>query len=240
MTESRAVRAKERARRRLEAFRFGVLSITIVLSLAIVIMATPHLLDRMQVQIAITLPLVAAVYVVSRRVAFLVAGVGLSALATATGVRAVIAQDDSFLLLDLGLRITFLLLTAGWVTVEVVRAREISRDTIVGGITVYLLVGFTFGLLYQMCAIALPGAFASATMKIPDSDPGHHALESLGKLLYFSFTTLTTVAYGDITPARPETRLLCMAEGMIGQLFPAVFIARLVGLHVAQRHPGDA
>jgi len=54
-------------------------------------------------------------------------------------------------------------------------------------------------------------------------------------LMYFSFATLTTVGYGDIHPNNPATGSLCAAEALIGQLYLAIMIARLVGLYAAQR-----
>ncbi|HEY7534991.1 MAG TPA: potassium channel family protein, partial [Thermodesulfobacteriota bacterium] len=55
------------------------------------------------------------------------------------------------------------------------------------------------------------------------------------KLLYFSFVTLTTVGYGDITAVHPVSRSLAMLEGLIGQLFPAILIARLVSMELYYR-----
>ncbi len=52
---------------------------------------------------------------------------------------------------------------------------------------------------------------------------------------YFSLTTLTSVGYGDITPAQPIARSLCNLESICGQLYPAILLARLVSLHVEQR-----
>jgi hypothetical protein len=54
-------------------------------------------------------------------------------------------------------------------------------------------------------------------------------------LLYFSFTTLTTLGYGDIVPVSPSARLLTSFEAVAGQLYVAIFIARLVSLHASQR-----
>jgi hypothetical protein len=51
-------------------------------------------------------------------------------------------------------------------------------------------------------------------------------------LIYYSFVTLTTVGYGDITPLHPTARSLAMAEALIGQLYPAILIARLVSLRI--------
>jgi voltage-gated potassium channel Kch len=54
-------------------------------------------------------------------------------------------------------------------------------------------------------------------------------------LLYFSVVTMTTLGYGDISPAMPAARMLCSFEAVIGQLFVAIFIARLVSLHIGRK-----
>ena len=58
-------------------------------------------------------------------------------------------------------------------------------------------------------------------------------------MLYFSFTTLTTLGYGDITPVSKMTMTLSNVQAIIGQLYPAIFIARLVGLYTAQVADGE-
>jgi voltage-gated potassium channel Kch len=59
--------------------------------------------------------------------------------------------------------------------------------------------------------------------------------KSDGHLTYFSFVTLTTLGYGDITPASDLARLLAMMEAMLGQLFLVIIVARLVGIHATQQ-----
>ena len=60
-------------------------------------------------------------------------------------------------------------------------------------------------------------------------------MEDFPLALYFSFVTLTTLGYGDITPVSRVAQMLTGVEAMMGQLFVAILIARLVGLHVGQR-----
>jgi hypothetical protein len=52
--------------------------------------------------------------------------------------------------------------------------------------------------------------------------------------VYYSFVTQTTLGYGDITPITAPARSLSLLEAVIGQLYVAVLIARLVGIHIAQ------
>jgi hypothetical protein len=54
-------------------------------------------------------------------------------------------------------------------------------------------------------------------------------------LIYFSFVTLTSTGYGDIVPVHPFARSLCNLEGIIGQLYPATLLARLVTLELQDR-----
>ena len=53
--------------------------------------------------------------------------------------------------------------------------------------------------------------------------------------LYFSFTTLTTVGYGDISPASDITRMLTNLEAIVGQMYPAIIISILVSIYTNQR-----
>ncbi len=235
MSETKLTKAQERARQRVDTIRFSVLATSIAVSIAAVMMVDPVVQDRIPLQFVISIPLLAGLYVVSRSVRILAFGLVVTVLAMFLGVRSIVRQEDDLLILDVALRATFLAVTAAWVAREVARERVVSVDTILGGISVYLLLGFTFALFYAGVLVAVPNAFNSSAGPLPEPFTGHHSFASLPSVLYFSFSTLTTVAFGDITPVAPVARLASMAEGMIGQLFPAVFIARLVGMHIAQR-----
>ena len=65
-----------------------------------------------------------------------------------------------------------------------------------------------------------------------------HALS--WRFLYFSFVTLTTLGYGDITPVHPLARSMATIEALTGQLYIAVLVARLIGLHIIQCRQGPA
>ncbi len=92
---------------------------------------------------------------------------------------------------------------------------------------IYLLLGVAWALLYQVVALTIPQAFRlSENMMGRDPDALHRLF------VYFSFITLTTTGYGDITPVHPVARMLTMLEALVGQLFPAITLARLVSLAV--------
>jgi hypothetical protein len=111
-----------------------------------------------------------------------------------------------------------LLLIAIAVGINVFAPRRAIGDRLVGAIVLYLLLGLIWGVLYWALGTRFPDAFSG------------HPGESVGLTgwVYFSFVTLTTVGYGDITPIATGARSLAMLEALIGQLYPAVIIARLV------------
>lgn len=103
---------------------------------------------------------------------------------------------------------------------ELTLAEQVSADTIKGGICVYFLIGFFWVGVYDIIYDFDANAFNAVSKIISRAD-----------LTHFSFTTLTTVGYGDISPASDVARVLANLEGMVGVMYPAVFIAHLVGLH---------
>lgn len=119
-------------------------------------------------------------------------------------------------------------------TLSVVIARavfapgRVTRHRIQGAIVLYMNFALFFFILYQLIDVLVANSFSG----LPDSASEH---SSGAALLYFSFGTLTTSTYGDILPVFPMARNLANLEAMIGQLFPATLLARLVSLQIAHR-----
>lgn len=105
---------------------------------------------------------------------------------------------------------------------QIFREGPVTSVRIQGAIAVYLLFGVGWAHAYHILDVLRPGSFA-----LP-SEP----LASVGDWSYFSYTTLTTLGYGDITPIRPVARTLAMGEALTGQLYLAVLIARLVAMEI--------
>lgn len=124
-----------------------------------------------------------------------------------------------------------LLVTSGSIVLAVARQTRVSRDTISGGVCIYLLMGITWALLMSALQLIVPGSFAGGGTPLAPPTLGGHSW--FGEFLYFSFVTLTTLGYGDIGPTTPAARMLAAAEAVVGQLYIAIFIARLVGLYTA-------
>jgi len=223
----------EAARRRFAALRFGVLGVALSVTIAAIMVLTPLAKTSLGAQLLISVPLFASLYALSirRPNTLLLAG----AILVLSGLAALfIARRDADLLVaDTALRASVLAAIVWWVAVEVVSQVRISLDTILGGICIYLLLGFFYAHVYTMVELVDPGALVSNGHPLATPEETH-PLASLPAVIYYSYATLTTVAYGDITPATPFARFVAITEAMVGQLFPAIFIARLVSLNVAQ------
>jgi hypothetical protein len=104
---------------------------------------------------------------------------------------------------------------------------RVTHHRIIGAILVYLSVAVIFTALFTMIGLLVPNAFSGMSL---EDNP---ALAS--KVIYFSFVTLTSTGYGDVFPVHPVARSLCNLETIIGQLYPATLLARLVSLEIEGR-----
>ncbi|MHC2337320.1 hypothetical protein ACVIW0_006609 [Bradyrhizobium sp. USDA 4454] len=127
-----------------------------------------------------------------------------------------------------------IILAAGWLAIAltlgaviahaVFRRGRVTYHRIIGAILLYLLIGLGFGTLFVFLGLWLPDSFKG--MNFEDDS----ALAS--SVYYLSFVTLTSTGYGDIIPVHPIARSLCNIESVIGQLYPATLLARLVTLEL--------
>lgn len=110
-------------------------------------------------------------------------------------------------------------------------AKQVSGDAIFGAICGYLLLGIIWSVLYSAVETASPGAFR---MPVAGGTDMADARPDRGVLGYYSFITLATVGYGDVTPITPLARTLAWMEAITGQFYLAVLVAGLVGFKVTQ------
>lgn len=150
-------------------------------------------------------------------IALALVAISLSVIAFLSGIRGHPLVEGAFFL--------FYVLTTTVIFVEVIRRRSITREILAGVICVYLLIGTTFATLYDLIETIHPGSF-----QYNIAIAGNPQLR-WRNMIYYSFMTLTTIGYGDMTPATAQTQSLSIIEGVIGVLFLAVFIARLIGMY---------
>ncbi len=154
-------------------------------------------------------------------------------LAVALAVPAGIAQVAAWsapgrLSMVFAATLTALLLTLVLVVVlrAVLAPGPVTGDRIAGAVCVYLLLGMVWAMFHTLLWTLQPTAY----------DFGASTTVSTQQFFYFSFVTLTTLGYGDITPASPLAQTLSWTEAAAGQLFVAITLARLVGLYISSAH----
>lgn len=108
---------------------------------------------------------------------------------------------------------------------------RVGSDRVLGAVLIYLNVAALFANLYGLVVLLAPSAIQGLPPLGSVLAPDQRAAE----LVYFSLNTITSTGYGDVIPLNPLARSLTNVESVIGQLFPATLIARLVGLHLSHR-----
>ena len=175
---------------------------------------------------------VGAVFVVLLSIGLLIVSrslvpvMGILAVVGLLAVAVVLRIRGGHVALDVSLQASAWLLIALVIIWTVARAvfgpGRITYHRVVGAILLYLTIGLVFVALYTLVGAHSPNAFTGLTVT------AHVSLPS--DLVYFSFTTLTTLGYGDIMPVHPIARSLSNIEAIIGQVYPATLLARLVSL----------
>ncbi len=130
--------------------------------------------------------------------------------------------------LSLIAQIIFAIYLAGaayWIGRDIFTTPEVTIDMVRGGISVYLLIGFVWALFYGIVNTLDANAFSQPLIN----------KASYIRPIHFSFTTLTTLGYGDIVPLSEVAQVLTNLEAIIGQMYPSIFIAILVGNYLSQR-----
>ncbi len=135
----------------------------------------------------------------------------------------------------LAITVVWLVYAVSIIIAHLFRSRDVTVDTIMGAIVPYLLVAIAFAFSFEIIEIQSPGSFSGLPEDVLVDRP-----ELGNAMIYFSLVCITTMGYGDIVPVSSLARPFVVMEGVFGQLYLAVMIARLVGLHlVSERQPDD-
>ena len=111
---------------------------------------------------------------------------------------------------------------------QVLFSGNIDSNKIVGAICIYLLMGLIWALLYLLLAQAVPGAFKGLEQLV--------WYDNFSDVAYYSYVTLTTLGYGDITPVSPLARFLVYMEAIVGVFYMAILVASLIGIRISALH----
>ena len=130
-------------------------------------------------------------------------------------------QVEYFEYFYLGLMLTFMLAAAWLVGSQVLLTGEVDLNIIVGSVALYLLIGMIWSILFTILLEFSPDALKGI-------DPGMW-YDNYPLTTYFSFVTLTTLGYGDISPATPIAQVMVILEAVTGMFYLAVIVASLIG-----------
>lgn len=109
-------------------------------------------------------------------------------------------------------------------------ATKVSATLICATICLYLIIGLLWGAVFAFLESLSPGSFSGGIL-----DHAGSSKDVFQSFVYFSFITLTTLGYGDITPETQGAGALCQAEAVVGQFFIAVLVARLVSMYGSEK-----
>ena len=215
------------------AGRFGILLVALLAIFAVAPFAERHQGPVQPLSLAFSAALVAGVYSVARRPRVLKLALLVAIPALAIEWLSNYYPTTTAVVVNLCLLGLFVAFVAAVILLEVLEESRVTLDTIFGGVAIYLLIGLAWTFGYAVIEHLEPGSFPL----------GEAPLQSLRQpfefvfpeLIYFSFVTLTTLGYGDMAPATQPARIFAIFEAITGQLYVAIFIARLVALHITHQ-----
>ncbi len=131
------------------------------------------------------------------------------------------------------LQIIFLCYIMRIVYQRLLSVRAVNREVIYASIALYLMSGICLTLIYYAILILEPNAFGGKI--ILDSNDPHSASKVFQELIYFSLVTQTSLGYGDLSPTLDSARIIASFQAILGQLYIAVVVARLVGIAISNQ-----
>ncbi len=132
-----------------------------------------------------------------------------------------------FSYIHLFILLCFFLWTTWLVAQQVLFTGSITSNDIVGAICIYMLLGLIWAILYLFIAQAVPESFNGLSQASWQ--------ENFSAGVYFSFVTITTLGYGDISPILPLARSLVVMEAIVGVFYMAILVASLIGVRMSDR-----
>jgi hypothetical protein len=172
--------------------------------------------------------LILGVWTLAHDKAWFYTGVALSAIIVILVIVAEVSKTAWIAYLIILCWYVFYLMAFTFTVKAVLMTREITANNIIGAICIFMMAAYLWGMAYNVIAIIEPEAFRGL-------DPAEPISGKFTQLNYFSFVTITTLGFGDISPVLPIAQSLAVLEAMFGQFFIAIFVAGMVGIHVANK-----
>jgi ion channel len=219
------------ARARLPS-RFSALLATMLGLVVLQPLLEGHWLATLLLNLLVSGMLLAGVYAVSQNKRDLLIACILAIPALLSRWLAYFNEPPGLWFVSAMLFLLFLGFTVQVILRHALQARRVTVDTLSAALCAYLLIGLIWAVLYTIMEVLSPGSFT-----LPPRQPSaaHEDMllhSQFSRFIYYSFVTLTSTGFGDITPVGDSARSLSILEAIIGQFYVAVLISRLVGLHI--------
>ncbi len=190
---------------------------------------------RIALNLTFTFTLLSAIYSACREKSHVVVGLSLAIpLTILNWANEELMSPDIGMIIMIGLGVFFIYISYT-IFRYILAERTVTVNTIFASLSVYFMIGLIFAFAYGIIEALQPGSFQLATQmgeRAPLGGPGTGAFSTF---FYYSFVTMTTLGYGDITPITPFAGSVSTLEAIIGQIYLVVLVARLVALQVKSR-----
>ncbi len=144
-------------------------------------------------------------------------------------------DHEQFILFGIMLKGVFFGFTAVSILISIMTESRITTDTLFGSFCVFFLLALVWAAIFGVLNFFNPNSFHFEIPPQPLYPNEADANVKLGYFVYYSFSTLTTLGLGDITPVSLPARFISVLEAAVGQLYLAVLVARLVGMHLSSQ-----
>jgi hypothetical protein len=200
----------------------------LLVSLLAIILVFPYLenalLGRVALGIMFSMTMLGGVHAIGHSRRALIFGTVLAASGVSLQWLALLNRDDNLLAMAGGVFAVLIATMIAETLRYLLKRGPITADKLHGALAGYIMIAIFWAFLYAVVERSSPGSFHPGALDF--HEPG-----ALFRLIYFSFTVLTTTGFGDITPATDQARSLVIIEEFAGVFFVGVLIARLAGLY---------
>jgi hypothetical protein len=204
----------------------------LLLALLALILLYPYLqhglLARIVLGILYSMVLLGGAYAMGQNRRSLILGFGLALLGVALQWISLLTHSVTLVRLTGVTYAVFLATMIGEVLRYILKRGPVTADKLHAALAGYIMLAFLWAFIFTLIESISPGSFAPEQLKVGEPNAFFH-------LLYFSFTTLTTTGFGDITPVTDQARSFVIIEQFAGVFFVGVLIARLAGLYPQER-----
>ncbi len=183
----------------------------------------------------ISVVLLSAIYDIQRRKTLFIVSCVFLCLSLVSLWTSYAVPDSSLQLASHGFGFLFSIVITGMILAQVLQERQVTLHVVSGAICAYLIMGLAWAFLFSLLEGVRPGSFNLPAILTQEGQTVPFELRRMELFLYHSLVTLTTLGYGDVTPVSYPARNLSVVEAILGQLYIAVLIARLVGLSMTQK-----